>query len=96
MKKKKVEREEVKINTEEFGDFTGHGPWEINGETYTYVDDIPSVGKSDGEDHTIIVERKSDGKFFSFFWWYSHSSGNYYFEDACLEEVFKTTKITYE
>lgn len=96
MREKEREREKVKINKEELDDFTGHGPWILNGETYTFVEDVPSVGQSDGEDHTIIVERKSDGKLFSFFWWYHHSSGDYIMEDEYMEEVFKTTKISYE
>lgn len=94
-----MEKEKVKIDREYLendGDYTGRGPWEMGGETYTYVEDIPSVGKSDGEDHTIIVRRESDGKFFSFFWWYHHRSGDYNLSSDYLEEVFQTTKITYE
>lgn len=65
------------------------------GEKYIFVEDYPSR-MSDGEDHNVIMQRESDGKLFKIFWWYSHSSGNYYFEDHFLTEVFKKIKITYE
>jgi len=95
--KQKIEREKVIIDEESFDiyDFTGHGPWEIDGETYKFIEDYPSR-TSDGEDHNIIMKRDSDGKLFKIFWWWHPSSGDYIFEDHFLEEVFEKIKITYE
>ena len=87
MSKKKIEREIIKINQENWGDFTGHGPWELNGEIYNFIEDYPSRD-CDGECHNVVVERQSDKKLFRFTWEYSHGRGNYYFDDDELEEVF--------
>ena len=86
MSKNKTNREVIKINQEIWGDYTGHGPWELNDEIYNFVEDYPSRD-CDGECHNVIVERQSDKKLFRYTWQYSHGSGNYYYEDE-LEEVF--------
>ena len=65
-----------------------------DGETYTSIDKINTSEYSDGPSWDYIVERKSDGLFFKFNVW--ESSKGYEFEDEGLEQVFQTTKITYE
>ncbi len=89
-----MERETVNINIDDWGDFTGKGPWSNKGETYSFVEDKPSRD-CDGDCHNIIVKRESDGKFFKFYWWWHPSSGDYIFEEHFLTEVFLKTTITY-
>jgi len=87
-------REGFEVTENEIGDYTCKGPWEIKGETYTYIED--SLSSADGEGHDVIVKRESDGKFFMFGWFLSFSQ-NYYF-DGFFKEVFpkEVTIITYE
>ena len=76
------EREIFKVSEESLGDYTGKGPWEINGEKYIFVEDYPSHD-CDGECHNVIIKRKSDKKFFKFNW--SYDDGIYYYEDEFVE-----------
>ena len=84
-----MKREKIKIpketNSFKF-DFTNTGTFELNGESYEFVEDYPSR-VSDGEDHNYVFKRKSDNKLFKYFWWYHHSSGNYVFEEREMIEV---------
>ena len=66
----------------------------INGETYTSVDKINTSDYSDGPSWDYIVQRESDGLYFKFNVW--EASKGYHCEDDGLEQVFKTTKVTYE
>jgi hypothetical protein len=87
---KKTNREIVKVTGDDFGDFTGYGPWEVNGEVYEKVTEINTSHMSDGESRKVIVKRQSDGKFFKFDWWDAGSHNGYIFCDGGegLEEVF--------
>jgi hypothetical protein len=67
-----------------------------DGETYTSIDKINTSEYSDGPSWDYIVERKSDGLFFKFSVWDAGYHNGYLFEDDGLEQVFQTTKITYE
>jgi len=91
-----MSKEIIKItDLRAFGDETGDGPWEVNGETYTFVETYRGE-HCDGECHNVIVKRESDDKLFKFTWRYYRD--NYYFNDPELEEVTpKTiTKTIYE
>ena len=54
-KKNKKDREIIILDKELWGDFTGYGPWEYNGETYVFVEDYPSHD-CDGECHNVVDE----------------------------------------
>jgi hypothetical protein len=86
-----MEREIVKIDEDEFGDQTGYGPWEWEGEVYYFVTRMPN-NNCDGQGTDVIVQRESDDKFFKFTWFLSFSE-TYHFDDE-LVEVFEITKIT--
>ena len=94
------EREFIKMSSEEQLElwdevyFIGSSYETEDGETYTSVDKINTSEYSDGPSWDYIVERKSDGLFFKFNVW--ETSKGYEFEDEGLEQVFQTTKITYE
>ena len=68
--------------------------YEMDGETYTSVDIINTSEYSDGESWDYIVQRKSDGLYFKFNVW--DAAAGYLCQDKGLEQVFQTTKITYE
>ena len=87
-------REMFEVTEEEMEDYTGYGPWDIGGETYTFVDE--KLVSADGEGHDVTVQRESDGKFFQFGWLLSRSE-NYYF-NGDFKQVFKkeVVIITYE
>ena len=70
--------------------------YELDGETYTSVDKINTSEYSDGESWDYIVQRKSDGLYFKFNVWDAGEHNGYLCEDEGLEQVFQTTKITYE
>lgn len=70
--------------------------YEMDGETYTSVDRIKATEYLDGESWYYIVQRKSDGLYFRFHVWDAGEDNGYLFEDEGLEQVFETTKITYE
>lgn len=70
------------INEKNWLDYTGQGPWNLNGETYNFIGDYPS-DECDSECHNVIVERESDGKHFKFEWFYDN--GHYYFENELVE-----------
>jgi hypothetical protein len=91
-----MDRERINIEDEDaFGDQTGNGPWELNGETYTFVTEIEH-NKCDGQCTDVIIKRESDGKYFKFTWMLSFSE-NYYFDDEIVEVFPKQTiKVTYE
>jgi len=84
-----MKREKIKIPEDsknfEF-DFTNRQTFELKGQTYDFIEDYPSR-TSDGEDHNFVFKRRSDGKLFKYFWWYSYSSGSYYFEEREMVEV---------
>jgi len=91
MGKKKRERIDM---TDEFEDQTCDGPWEMEGETYKKITE--TLSHSDGECTTVIVQRESDEKFFSFSWVYTYSQ-NYSMDDELYEVFPKTiTTTTYE
>jgi hypothetical protein len=69
--------------------------YEMDGETYTSVDKISTSDSSDGDSWDYIVERKSDGLYFKFNVWDAGEHNGYLCEDGGLEQVFKTTKVTY-
>lgn len=68
--------------------------YELDGETYTSVDKINTSEYSDGDSWDYIVQRKSDGLYFKFNVWEAPSG--WQCQDEGLEQVFQTTKITYE
>lgn len=88
-----MEREYIIITEEKIDDFTSEGPWEIDNETYEFIETYLLSG--DGEGHSVIVQRKSDQKFFEFTWlsW----SQNYHYHEE-WKEVFPklVTKTIYE
>lgn len=67
MAKKKIKREEHEINPEIWDDYTCEGSWTLKGEVYEHVltEHDPHA---DGEAYRVICKRKSDDKFFEFFW----------------------------
>ena len=69
---------------------------EMDGETYTSVDKINTSDKSDGPSWDYIVKRKSDGLYFKFSVWNAGEHNGYLCEDDGLEQVFKTTTVTYK
>ena len=69
--------------------------YEIGGETWTSVDKINTSDYSDGPSWDYIVQRKSDGLFFKFNIWETSRNG-YLCQDDGLEQVFQTTKVSYE
>lgn len=71
-------------------DYTSKGPWNINGETYNYIDSFRVDG--DGEWKAVIVQRESDNKYFKFEWGYYRD--NYSYEPEWNEVVKSTTKKT--
>ena len=93
-----MERENIDFDNE-----TMHELWdgvyykdssvEIMGETYTHIDEINTSDYSDGESHDYIVQRKSDGKYFTFNVWYAGDNNGYIFSDGehSLTEVFPKT-----
>lgn len=92
-KRKKIEdREKIDLD-ESFDDQTAGGPWEYRGEIYEKVDEIKEFG--DGEEHNVIVRRRSDGSYFTFCWCYFHSMGDYEFDNRMIEVFLKET-VTYE
>ena len=68
----------------------------VNDETYTHIDKINTSEYSDGPSWDYIIQRKSDGKYFKFHIWDAGDHNGYIFGDEYLEEVFQTTKISYE
>lgn len=89
---KKIKRESFFVTKDEIDDFTSQGPWVINGEKYTFIEDFPSRD-CDGVCHNVVVKRKSDSKLFRFIW--SYNDGNYRYEHE-WEEVFAETKTVYK
>jgi hypothetical protein len=87
------ERERIAIDEEEFGDQTGDGPWEWEGQTYTKVTEMPD-NACDGQCTRVICKRESDGKYFKFTWMLSFSQ-NYYMDDEIIE-VFPKQIVTVE
>lgn len=83
-----MEREIVQIESEDFDYTNDSNGVNFNHQKQTYT----VVGKErvdgDGEWWRVIVQRKSDGKFFEYQWGYVYGSGNYYFEGP-LKEVFE-------
>lgn len=65
---------------------------ELNGESYTQVEEINTSDKSDGPSWDYIIQRKSDGKHFKFHIWDAGDHNGYVFEDEFIEEVFPVTK----
>lgn len=70
--------------------------YEMKGEVYTSVDKINTSDYSDGPSWDYIVQRKSDDLYFKFSVWDAGEHNGYLCEDKGLEQVFKTTKVTYE
>jgi hypothetical protein len=84
-------KETFNVGEEEMDDFTGNGPWEISGQTYTFVDDVLVSG--DGEAHDVIVQRQSDGKYFKFGWCLSWSQ-NYHYDPHWREVEPQVVTVT--
>ena len=85
-------KEKIKIN-ENFGDQTSHGPWNYEGNEYKLVDDTEKFG--DGVEHTTILQRKSDGKYFKMEWCWFPTDGDYEFATE-LMEVLQKVSVKYE
>lgn len=82
-----MDREIVNITGDDF-DYTDDrkgSKFIYKKQTYSFVTNERVNG--DGEWWRVIVQRKSDGKFFEYRWGYSYSK-KYYFEGP-LEEVFE-------
>jgi hypothetical protein len=90
-----MKREILHIQQDEIEDFTNKNcSWKINGETYKFIDTYLSE-RGDGECHEVIVQRKSDKKYFNFRWCYYHDS--YYYEPQWDEVTRKAViKVIYE
>lgn len=86
-------KEIIKTTKEDF-DYTSMNKkgnkFKLGKETFTFV--MKERVDGDGEWWRIIVQRKSDKKFFEYSWGYAYGSGNYYYEDN-LDEVFETKEI---
>ncbi len=84
-----MKKEYLTIEEEEIDDYTKEsGSWKIKGETYKFIESHRTDG--DGEWYEVIVQRKSDKKYFAFSWGYGDTR-NYY--EPEWEEV-KPTVIT--
>lgn len=93
-KKETIEREIVKID-DSFEDQTSRGPWEFKGETYDYITESEKFG--DGVETSVIVQRRSDEKYFRFcYCYFPNSCGESYEFDTELEEVFPKASVVYE
>lgn len=85
-------REYLNIPEEEIEDFTNENcTWEINGEKYEYIDKTRTDG--DGEWFAVVVQRKSDGKYFQFKWGIGWSQ-NYHYSPQWSEVKPKVVTIT--
>ena len=89
------EREKFTVSEEEVDDFTSESTWEINGETYNFVEDYPSRN-CDGECHNVVTQRESDGKYFEFFWMLTRSETYRYGEDWKEVTRKEVTTISWE
>jgi hypothetical protein len=69
------------VKENEIDDYTSEGPWTINNETYNKID--ITLSKGDGETYDIVVQRKSDNKYFQFS--YSIDGGAYYYGERWCE-----------
>jgi hypothetical protein len=88
----KEDREVIHIEKEEIGDFTkDSGSWKIKGETYKYIETNRTDG--DGEWFDVVVQRKSDKKYFEFSWGISYSQ-TYHYEPRWREVKPTTIKKT--
>lgn len=88
-----MKREKIKLP--ESMDQTDWGPWTINNEIYTKVDEVHHHG--DGQETDVIVQRLSDSKFFKFTYTYFPDSVRDPFEfDTSMTEVFPETKTVYK
>ena len=85
-----MEKEIVKCTKEDF-DYTSidskGDKFKLGKDTYSFK--LKERVNGDGEWWRIVVQRKSDKKFFEYNWGYNHGGGNYYYEPN-LEEVFET------
>ena len=96
-----MKREEIEItDTEEFGDFTGDGPWKWEGQTYNKVEKIHRHN-CDGECWDMIIQRESDKKYFKFDVWDAGHHNGYIFcngdnNSGTFEEVFPEQALTVE
>ena len=101
MKTEKEERIFIEMSSEDQlelwdGVYYMGSSYEIGGETWTSVDKINTSDYSDGPSWDYIVQRKSDGLFFKFNVWDAGNHNGYLCEDDGLEQVFQTTKVSYE
>ena len=94
-----MEREKIKLTEEELYDFdfTGRSVWELQGETYDFVEEIRTDKYSDGPSWDIVVKRRSDGKFFKWNCWDAGEHNGYIMSDRDkyqIKEVFPETTTT--
>lgn len=89
-----MKREILKVQQDEIDDYTNtNHDWKIKGETYKFIDTFLTE-HGDGECHEVIVQRKTDKKYFQFSWSYYHD--NYYYEPEWVEVLpKKVIKITW-
>jgi hypothetical protein len=92
-----MEKEKIYLTTEELEDFdfTGGSQWKLRNEIYKFVEEIRTDKYSDGPSWDIVVQRKSDKKYFKWNCW--NPCERYYMEsgDNYMEEVFpEKTVIT--
>jgi len=92
---KNKNREIIKID-ESFGDQTGQGPWDYKNEIYSKINEVKRHG--DGQETDVIVQRKSDNKYFKFTWTYfpDSCSDDYEFDNELCEVFPNSMIITYE
>ena len=94
-----MKKETIYLTEEELEDFdfTGGNKWELRGEIYNFVEQIDIPNGDDGEIWEIVVQRKSDDKYFKWDCW--RTSYEYYMSDGdnYMEEVFPKTvnKVVY-
>ena len=85
-------REIIKIDLDEYHfDMTAKASLKIDGEIYEYIED--HLSSADGEGHTVIWQRKSDGTYFKYNWFLSWSQ-RYHFSDEMIE-VFARMETVY-
>lgn len=83
-------RETFLVPENELDDYTRKsGSWKINGETYKFVESHRTNG--DGEWFSVIVQRKSDKKYFEFNWGYGDIKN--YYEPEWVEVKPKMKKV---
>ena len=85
-------KEVIYVPEEEIEDYSkSSGSWLIKNETYKFVETHRTDG--DGEWHAVIVQRKSDKKYFEFCWGYGDTRNYYEPEWIEVKPKNKTVKV---